>query len=297
MNKNPEYSKTNNQKPFPAELTDIYVPEEVRLKMREETVIALSAAWRGSRAIRSTSVELVSEKGNNDFLTNADLASEKVILEHIKNSFTGDPILSEESSPDLNSPLEKDRLWIVDPIDGTNNAKEGRRGNYVTCVGYMEKGQLQAVAVVNPDTEEVWFAQKGLGTYYNGVKTHVRSDKELSKSYIGIDPYFSPDIREAILRSLLDIIPIPWSTNFGSAILNLARIAQGSNSVYYHYGLKPWDQAARLLVEEAGGVVKDLNGEDSTILNRGIIAGNPDLVSQMSRITQIHFKKLMEVEK
>lgn len=287
---------------------DLFVPKEIRRALRDETLTAIAAAWESMKAIKATPATLIEVKsgGDNDFLTAADKASHDAIFNQLAKSGYADPVLAEESNNRPKNPLSIPRLWIVDELDGTNNAKELRKGLYSTCVGFMEEGKMQSVAVANPVTGEIWYAQKGLGCYYSDSsradkKCQVRQDEDLHETHMSTDPYYDDRVYDAHVGTQLELIKQlkarnitkrPWLHCDGSAVLNLARVAQGATGVYFHWGLSPWDQQAALLVEEAGGVVRDLDGENNDVLSRGIVAGNKILVEQLISITKGRYSHL-----
>lgn len=223
---------------------------------------------------------IINKEGRCNFVTAADLASEKMIIDLIKTHFPNDEILSEETNNDLKNILEKDALWIIDPIDGTNNFAHQRNYSCVS-IGYAEKGIIKLGAIYNPFAEEVFFAEKGKGAFVNDVKISIGDGKNLNESVIGTDNSYYPEVGKKHLQLLLSLQPTAFTLMKGSAALLLCEIASGRTDLYFHTDINAWDTAAGiLLIEEAGGVVKNLQGKIVTYDSREIVVGNKTLVDQ-----------------
>jgi len=220
------------------------------------------------------------KEGRLNFVTAADLASEKAIIEHIKKAYPDDAIISEETNSKLDNPLSLPHLWVIDPIDGTNNFRRQRDYSAVS-IGYIENGTMTAGVIYNPFRDELFTAEKGKGAFLNGNPIHIANETDLSKTEIATDNWYDPAGTRENLNLILKLEKVPFMFMKGSAVLVLAEIACGRMDLYVHNFLKPWDNAAGfLLVREAGGVVKDLKGNDVSFLSPQAVAGNAKLVEQ-----------------
>jgi myo-inositol-1(or 4)-monophosphatase len=218
-----------------------------------------------------------------DLVTAADLASEKVIVHMIKESFPDDLIISEETKigQELLTIENLDRLtgWILDPIDGTNNYKNGMSYSGIS-IGYVEKGQIMIGAIYDAYRDELYIGIRNEGATRNGLPIHVSTKSVFdagtrvctSNSYEGgtqanLDRY-----------SKLGHV---WVDVLGSAVLIMTDVASGRLNLYHHNGLKPWDNAAGFLIaEEAGAKITDLQGRPTTWLTSEVVMGNPALVDE-----------------
>ncbi|MCY4488134.1 MAG: inositol monophosphatase [Deltaproteobacteria bacterium] len=200
-----------------------------------------------ARSLRQSSL-VVSEKGKQDWVTNADLAVEARLLEAIRGAFPCDAILAEET---LGTAEEGERLWIIDPIDGTTNFAEGL-DLWAISVGFAMKGRIEFGVIYAPDRDEFYVAARGEGASLNGVPMKVgdaaehhslillgRSNRTDHAAYL--------DLVDRIARSDHDY------RRLGSAALSLALVARGLAGAYYEAHLNSWDFAAGLVIcDEAG---------------------------------------------
>lgn len=224
--------------------------------------------------------EVLEKEGKGNFVTAADLASEREIIDIIKSNYSRDAILSEETRADLGDILSLDRLWVIDPLDGTNNFRFERNYSCVS-VGYVEKGIIKAGAVYDPFRKELFFAEKDSGAYLNDRPIKVGNQTDLDKATIATDNDYDPEVTRRNLGLILRFKSMPWMLIKGSAVLAMCDVASGRIDLYFHTALKPWDNAAAfLIIKEAGGQVKDLDGADITFLSPRAIVGNSNLVQQ-----------------
>lgn len=223
------------------------------------------------------------KEGRLNFVTSADLASEKAIIECIKQAFPDDTILSEETHSELKNPLSFAHLWVIDPIDGTNNFRRQRDYSGVS-IGYVENGEIMGGVIYNPFRNELFTAERGKGADLNSEKIHVAQETDLTRTEIATDNWYESFGTRQNLEIILKLRSIPFMFIKGSAVLALAEVACGRLDLYFHNFLKPWDNAAGfLLVREAGGVVKDFSGNDVNFLSPQAIVGNNSLVSDFLR--------------
>lgn len=244
--------------------------------------LAKEAAKIAGNIIKSSHPQkgTTAKEGRLNFVTAADLESEKAIIECIKRENPHDTILSEETHSSLDNPLAIDHLWVIDPIDGTNNFRRQRDYSAVS-IGYVENGETVLGAIYNPFRDELFTVEKGKGAFLNGNPIHVAEETNLAKTEIATDNWYDPEGTRQNLELILKLKKIPFMFMKGSAVLVLAEVACGRTDLYVHNFLKPWDNAVGfLLVREAGGVVKNLNGEHVSFLSPQAVAGNATLVEQ-----------------
>lgn len=224
---------------------------------------------------------IVEKSGRMNFATAADLASEKLIIATIKKHFPDDQILSEETHAQISDPENIGHLWVIDPIDGTNNFAAQRNYSAVS-IGYVEKGVIKLGCAYNPFVEEFYLAEIGKGIYLNGKKMQVGEKSDLEKITLMIDNSYHPEDTKKLLQTLIKgLDQIPFLLIRGSAVLAMCDIACGRADIYFHTSLEPWDNtAAFLIIREAGGIVKDLENNDASFLSPIAIAGNKILVEK-----------------
>lgn len=197
-------------------------------------------------------------KGEFDLVTEADRASEKLVVERLRTHFPSHGIVAEEGGGHT-SP--SDYCWFVDPLDGTTNFAHGFPVFNVT-MGLARAGEIVAGVVYDPTRQEMFTAERGAGAYLNHRRIRVSNAKKVSDSLastgfpsrkrhhnINIHFYYQLAMASHGVRRT------------GSAAIDLAYVACGRLDYYWEFGLKPWDMAAgTLLVEEAGGRVSDMKG-------------------------------------
>lgn len=260
--------------------------------MDRKTLIRQAALTAG-KIIKSSdpSEGIVQKEGRGNFVTAADFASEKIIIDLITQYFPEDTILSEETESNIQDLpaarqgiLAVDQLWVIDPIDGTNNFRFGRNYSCVS-IGYVEKGIVLLGAVYNPFVDELFFAEKGKGGSVNHKKIAVSRQADIHEAVVATDNSYFPEIGERHLHMLLAIQPTPFIMMKGSAALALCEVAAGKMDLYFHTNIKPWDSAgAYLIVEEAGGSIKSFEGHSTPFTSPEIIVGNETLIHEFLNI-------------
>lgn len=220
------------------------------------------------------------KEGVNNLVTEADHKSEAVIMAIIKESFPDHHILTEESG-DLSR--DSDYKWIIDPIDGTVNFANAIP---ICCVsiGIEHKGKMIMGAVYNPFMNEFFFAEQGKGATLNDQPIHVSEKTEAMKSCLATGfPYTYLDMPNGPLgvfsRLIRKGIPV---RRLGSAAIDLCWVAAGRFDGFYEHKLQAWDSAAGIvIVEEAGGRVTDLKGNEYSPYQPGIVATNGKIHNEL----------------
>ncbi|HVF41928.1 MAG TPA: inositol monophosphatase family protein [Pyrinomonadaceae bacterium] len=218
----------------------------------------------------------VSNKGDIDLVTEADIAAERLIVERIRSYHPRHAILTEESG-DVVSPGEagSEYKWVIDPLDGTTNYAHGYP---VFCVSIAleHEGRVVLGVVYDPTRDELFAAERGGGATLNGRGLRVSETDELNGALLCTG--FPYDVRDRgdFARHFRNFIMRAQSVRRdGAAALDLAYVAAGRFDAFYEEGLRPWDVAAGvLLVEEAGGRVTHYDGSPFQIYTPPIAASN-----------------------
>lgn len=235
-------------------------------------------------ALESFSVDM--KEGIGNYVTEIDIKIEEFVLGKIRAAFPEDAILSEETSNAIEEMAHKDRVWIIDPLDGTSNFVF-RRNTSCVSIGYAEKGVLKMGAVFDPFNNELYTAIAGEGSYLNGKKLSLPERPDNHRLLVGADNSHSPGVIYTHLSILQKIQGSPHVSIRGSAAMALCWVASGKIDIYFHTDIKPWDIAAGMLVvREAGGVVWTFEGNEALFTTKKFMAGPQERVTNiLSQIT------------
>ena len=221
-------------------------------------------------------------KGEFDLVTEADRASERLVVERLRSHFPTHGIVAEEGGGHESA---SEYRWYVDPLDGTTNFAHGYPVFNVT-LALEQAGEMIAGVVYDPIRQEMFTAERGSGAYLNNRRIHVSGVARLQdslvctgfpsrKRHLNINVHFYHQLGMAthgVRRS-------------GSAAIDLAYVACGRLEAFWEFGLNPWDMAAgRLLVAEAGGRVSDMNGEPHRFGAPHVLADNGRIHGQLLEI-------------
>lgn len=259
---------------FPGEEICLWEPPYL-CGMLKETLI--NATEAGAEVIQhyfnNKNLQISNKEGVNNLVTEADHASEKAILEIIKQAFPNHFIVSEEVGEIV---MDSEYKWIIDPIDGTVNYAHGIP---LCCIsiGLEQGGKMIMGAVYNPFLNEFYFAERGQGATLNGQPIQVSNQPDLMKAclvtgfpYTYINQPNGP--LEVFSRFIRQGIPV---RRLGSAAIDLCWVAAGRFDGFYEHKLQAWDSAAGfLMVEEAGGKVTDFKGDYYSPYQPHIVATN-----------------------
>lgn len=240
------------------------------LKVAEEAARAAGAVlerhFRTGMASRSKEVA--------NLVTDADVEAERAIVDVLRAAFPDHEILGEESH---RGDVHAEHLWIVDPLDGTNNFAHGL-AHFAVSIAYYRAGVPEFGIIYAPIYGDWYVAARGLGAHSNGRRVTVGTQARLDEVLVGVGFYYDRGaMMEATLRSIGDLFRcnIHGIRRFGTAALDLCMVGLGRFGAYFEYELSPWDFAAgRLFVEEAGGRVTDARGEPLTLNRSSILASN-----------------------
>ena len=258
--------------------------------MHPMLTIAVRAARRAGHIINRASLNLdvltVKHKTFNDLVSEVDRAAEQAIIDVLKGSYPEHAILAEESGPQGNS----DNLWIIDPLDGTTNFLHGFP-QYAVSIAFMHKKVLTQAVVYDPGRNELFTASRGSGAYLNDRRLRVSKRLKLNDSLIGTGfPFRELRHLEAYLAMFRDLMKNTSGVRRpGAASLDLAYVAAGRLDGFWEIGLSPWDIAAgSLLIQESGGLIGDLEGNDGYLESGNVVAGNPKIFAQLIKILAPH---------
>lgn len=228
-------------------------------------------------------------KGEFDLVTEADRASEKLVVERLRSYFPSHTIVAEEGGG-----LEQssEYRWFVDPLDGTTNFAHSFPMFNVT-LGLERAGEMVAGVIYDPIRQEMFTAERGAGAYLNNRRVRVSATSRMADSLastgfpsrkrhhnVNIHFYYQLAMASHGVRRT------------GSAALDLAYVASGRLDFFWEFGLKPWDMAAGiLLVREAGGRATDMRGAAHTVTgSEHLLADNGILHEEVLQIFQEIFR-------
>jgi myo-inositol-1(or 4)-monophosphatase len=224
----------------------------------------------------------IDKKGPIDLVTEADLGSEKMIVEEILKNFSDDHIMGEEGSQITG---KNQYRWIIDPVDGTTNFAH-RLPLYGICIGLenLESGKMEMGIVSFPAMHDTYHAIRGKGAFKNGEQIFVSSTNELINALVSTGfPYEKKQRMESVIHNLRSmLLSVRDVRRTGVASLDLCWVAEGRFDAYWEENLKPWDMAAAsIIVEEAGGQLSTFDGNDFSVFVPNLLASNSILHRKM----------------
>ena len=229
----------------------------------------------------------VSNKGAIDLVTEADLASEKLIIERIKSHYPRHSILAEESGATNGVEVVQGNewKWIVDPLDGTTNYAHGYPC-FCVSIALEHAGSIEIGVVYDPSRDELFAAERGQGATLNDRPMRVSTVDELNNSMLCTGfPYNvreRPNFASDFAKFTMEAQAVRRD---GSAAIDLAYIACGRFDGFWEDGLRAWDTAAGvLLIEEAGGMVTNFGGGPLDIYTPKVLASNGLIHDSMMRV-------------
>lgn len=247
--------------------------------------IAVRAAREAGNIIARNADQIdtlaITEKTDNDFVSEVDRRAEQVIIRTLRKAYPDHSILAEESGSHAGNDYE----WIIDPLDGTTNFVHNFP-QYAVSIALRHKNRLEQAVVYDPLREELFTASRGEGAQLNGKRIRVTPRRGIEGALFGTGIPFRDDhmpYMDAYLQMMQALIPgSAGIRRAGSAALDLAYVAAGRLDGFWEFGLNSWDMAAGvLLIEEAGGLVGDFSGNANHMKNGNIVAANPRLFKAM----------------
>ena len=235
----------------------------------------------------------ITVKGDSNFVTEVDTNIEKAMKERLSSLYPEIQFMGEESD---NENIDFSRpFWILDPVDGTSNLIHDFQNSSMSLALAVEK-QVVFGVIYHYSTKEYFYAKKAQGAYLGHassahslnrdtslntapVSIHVSNTTELSRCLVsfGTSPYDKKTLGEKNCETLKQIFFLCEDIRrIGSAAIELAYVAAGRVDIYLERNLKPWDYAAAIvIIEEAGGIITDYQGQPIDISKPcDILAGN-----------------------
>ena len=230
--------------------------------------IMIKASEKASKALIRDFGEIeklqVSKKGPTDFVSNADIKAEKIIIEELKKAKPNYSILSEENGYDEQK--DKKNIWVIDPIDGTINFLHGIP-HFAISIALKSNDEIISGLIFDPIKNEMFYAEKNNGAFLNNHRIKVSKKNQINDCLFatGGKTNSEPDI--SYRKS-------------GCAALDMAYVACGRYDGYFQHDLNLWDVAAGIiLVKEAGGLLEEIDVAQTKKLK--IVASTPDINSKL----------------
>jgi len=252
------------------------------MALRSATInVMVKAAQKAARGLIRDFGEVeqlqVSQKGPADFVSTADLQAERTLRQELKKARPEFGLLMEEGTVETGT--DPRHRWIVDPLDGTLNFLHGLP-HFAISIGLERDGEIVAGVVYDPIKDEMFWAERGAGTYVNDRRLRVSARRDLGQAVIatGMPNRGRPEHTTYLAMLSAVMAETAGIRRFGAAALDLAYVAAGRYDGYFETGLSPWDIAAGiLLVREAGGYVSEIAGGHHMLQSGSILAGNDHL--------------------
>ena len=191
----------------------------------------------------------VSKKGPIDFVTNADIKAEKIIIEELEKARPNYSIISEENGIKKNK--DQNNTWIIDPIDGTVNFLHGIP-HFAISIGLRSENEIISGLIFDPIKDELFYAEKNNGAFFNNQRIRVSKKKNVNACLFATGGKSKEEIDLPIRKS-------------GSAALDMAYVGAGRYDGYFQDKLNLWDIAAGIIIiKEAGGIINQIDLSQNT---------------------------------
>jgi myo-inositol-1(or 4)-monophosphatase len=254
--------------------------------------VGRSAAQAGAKVVSRYFADLASagiadkttDAKSEGLVTAADVEAESAIVELIRSNYPDHSFLAEEAYSET---ITAEHLWVIDPLDGTNNFAHGIP-HFAVSVAYYKNGEAIYGIVIDVARGHVYECGRGLGAWADGKQVHVNQHESLAQTMVGVGFYYD---RGEMMQATLESVGLLFAENihgirrFGTAALDLIHVGLGRFGAFFEYTLSPWDFAAgRLFVQEAGGTVTTCSGEDLPLDRCSVLATNRRLHPAMLEI-------------
>ncbi len=257
---------------------------------------AVKAARRAGSVINRASNNLdvikVERKQQNDFVSDVDRAAEQAIIEVLLDAYPTHSILAEEGGSRGDSEFQ----WIIDPLDGTTNFLHGFP-QYAISIALRHNGTITQGVIYDPVNNDLFTASRGVGAFLNDRRIRVTKRVNLQDALLTTGlPFRDFQHVDAYMAMLKDMLPrCAGIRRPGAASLDLAYVACGRFDGFFELGLSPWDIAAGvLLVQEAGGLVSDVAGNENYLDSGNVVAGSPKIFAQILQVLAPHLTDSMK---
>ncbi|MDH3352673.1 MAG: inositol monophosphatase [Gammaproteobacteria bacterium] len=258
--------------------------------------VAVMAARRAGSALIKKMVNLdqlkVEQKGHNDYVSDADRAAEKAVINCILKHYPDHAILAEESGVQG----ESDTVWIIDPLDGTTNYLHGFPV-FCVSIGVQVKGRMEHGVVYDPLRQELFTASRGQGAHLDGRRIRVSGLLQMDRALIGTGfPFRQADKEIGPYLNMLGKVVRNTSgvRRPGAAALDLCYVAAGRLDAFWETGLSAWDLAAgSLIIREAGGIISGLDGSENYLDTGHVLTGTPKIYAALARLCSPEISELV----
>jgi myo-inositol-1(or 4)-monophosphatase len=250
--------------------------------------IMIKAARKAGRSLVKDFREVenlqVSSKGAGDFVSKADISAEKILKEELMGARPTYGWCAEESPEEDGA--DPTRRWIVDPLDGTTNFLHGLP-HWAVSIALEHKGQVVAGVVFDAAKDEMFFAEKGAGSWMNDTRMRVSGRHKMIESIFATGiPFGGRSDLPAHLQDVAKLAPVcAGIRRWGAASLDLAYVAAGRYDGFWERRLKSWDMAAGVIIaREAGALVEPLTVGNDLLGHGEILCANEALFSPLAKI-------------
>ncbi len=230
--------------------------------------IMIKAAEKASKLLIRDFGEIeklqVSKKGPSDFVTNADIKAEKIIIEELKKARPNYSIISEENGIEKNK--DDKNIWIIDPIDGTINFLHGVP-HFAISIALKSNNEIISGLIFDPIKNELFYAEKNNGAFFNNQRIRVSKKNNINECLFVTGGKIKKELN------------LPYRKS-GCAALDMAYVAAGRYDGYFQKELNLWDIAAGIiLIQEAGGIINEIDLLNNK--NIKVIASSSDINSKL----------------
>ena len=253
----------------------------------KELSVAIDVAREAGALLKANfgKTQNVDYKGRINLVTEMDRKSEALIVDRLQKSFPGDDVWAEEGGGGRTG---ADRVWVVDPLDGTTNYAH-EYPVFSVSIALQVEGKVEVGVVYNPLLDDVYAARRGAGATLNGQRRRVTSVDTLERAFIATgfayDVTASDPEKNNIGPFSRFLVRAQAVRRAGSAALAIAKVGVGRTDGFWERGLHAWDMAAALvIVEEGGGFISDYGGAVPRLDGGELVATNGRLHASMLEV-------------
>ncbi|MFT6024377.1 MAG: myo-inositol-1(or 4)-monophosphatase [Ascidiaceihabitans sp.] len=250
--------------------------------------IMIKAARKAGRSLVKDFREVenlqVSSKGAGDFVSKADISAEKILKDELMGARPTYGWCAEESPEE--DGVDPTRRWIVDPLDGTTNFLHGLP-HWAVSIALEHKGQVVAGVVFDAAKDEMFFAEKGAGSWMNDTRMRASGRHKMIESIFATGiPFAGRTDLPATLQDIARLAPVCAGVRrWGAASLDLAYVAAGRYDGFWERRLKSWDMAAGVIIaREAGALVEPLTAGGDLLSGGEVLCANETLFAPLAKI-------------
>jgi len=226
----------------------------------------------------------VSRKGPADFVSQADLTAEATLREELGRMRPDYGFITEEGE-DVKS-KDGQHYWVIDPLDGTTNFLHGLP-HFAISIAIKTDKEITAGLILDPVKDEMFWAEKGGGSFMNDRRLRVSSRTRMIDSIFATGiPFNGKTDHSKFLKELERVMAVSAGVRrLGAASLDIAYVAAGRYEGFWERNLAEWDIAAGIIIaREAGALVSQIDGGDKMLEKGDIVATNPDINSDLMKI-------------